>query len=117
MDVAVMDRLEDILSSCEYNGGGINTLLENALLNAGSVVKSVQRGYSALTGLPSSTKKVTTTINNVNPDKCLVTIDTSGSENARMTNFELTNNTLIIHFDHDPSRYGLYCSWQITEFY
>lgn len=22
MDVAVMDRLEDILSSCEYNGGG-----------------------------------------------------------------------------------------------
>ena len=66
-----------LLDAIEYNGGGINTLLKNALLNAGSVVKSKQEGMIFEMSIPYNVTNETkdfliTNIGNVNSQKCIL---------------------------------------------
>lgn len=122
MDVAVMDRLEDILSSCEYNGGGIKALLENVLLRYGSVVKSIQRGFAKATG-NNPTTTITIEISEVNVDKCIVILNASNNggstaHNACITLKELNETNLVVQISNgNAGTIWVNYSWQVIEFY
>lgn len=117
MDAVLMDRLENILSSCEYNGGGINTLLENALLNAGSVVKSVQRGLSNVKINSGQTASVAA-INRVNLKKSVLICNFNmyTSSNGGYCAVYLDSSTSI-KVAADTGYPSIEIDWQVIEFY
>lgn len=49
MDTIIYDKIDEVQGKVEYNGGGINTLL-----NRGAV-KSVQRGYVTISARGDTT--------------------------------------------------------------
>lgn len=113
-----------VMSQAEYNGGGIDSLKNNALLNAGSVVKSVQRGYVEF----SSEDNRTISISTINPDKSILvyTIFVNGSVITGMgtqtqpavMNYNLSTNEIkIIKTRSFASAGYTYVSWQVIEFY
>lgn len=119
MDVIVMDKLEDIASSIEYNRGGINTLLENALLNAGSVVKSVQRGTANITGAYEE-KTTNISIGTVNVSKSVLIVNSIvdkvdwGSSSDNSLCFSLQSGKIVCtSFDFVKT----WIDWQVVEFY
>lgn len=61
-------------------GGGIDELKQNALFNAGSVVKSVQRGAVSQTMANSGAKKETAVeISEINPSKSIALVSARAS--------------------------------------
>lgn len=112
--------------------GGIETLLSNALLNAGSVVKSVQRGVYNHPNTVSRDKIILdVNISTVNIDKVVILANageyitnksdidnSSNSGRMRINNIALTSNK--VSFDVlNPTGSWLKPSvcWQVIEFY
>ena len=108
-----------LLDAIEYNGGGINTLL-----NRGAV-KSVQRGYwgDSLNTDTAKTKYIE--INAVDPEKCELFAVVSGNEggssgaqymrNPRIGLTLETNRIAVTNHGSDFCSIGV--DWQIIEFY
>lgn len=115
-NVIIYDKLEELNEGIEYNGRGITTLLNNSLLNAGSVVKSVQRGAVRAEYLPANSKR-NINISTVNPSKAVVigsfnlmdsdSIDVSFVLNTTGTNIEVQAGGVSVRFTF---------SWQVLEF-
>ena len=123
MDVAVMDRLEDILSSCEYNGGGIDTLLENVLLSAGSIVKSVQQGNGKLPGNSSDLRTKSIPISTININKSVLIISfIANTETYASTAWaalleDKIDITYINTINSTKNEYSIGYTWSVLEFY
>lgn len=106
--------------------GGINTLLKNTLLNAGSIVKSVQSGFitKAFSG---ANQTISIDINEVNAEKAIVIMNTeflnpgySGSVYYKGAfSFSLDTNKLNVTIQAASSFSSAksYINWQIIEFY
>lgn len=123
-NVIIYDKLEELNEGIESNGGGIESLLSNALLNAGSVVKSIQRGV--YTQASTNNKTVTVPISQVNVQKSLLIFDktyyATGAESdnyitlyERIT-FELTDTHILIS-NPEGARKAYKLTWQVIEFY
>lgn len=108
MDVPVMDKLEDVLSAVEYNGGGI---------------KSVQRGVINDTVDSLNGKTITVNISSVNPDKAFAIITGSGKNDtstiAQCYVSEITETSLkffakpyYVQYTDVKVSFG----WQVIEF-
>lgn len=111
--------IAEVMAQAEYNGEGIDALKNNALLNAGSVVKSIQRGVTEMT----SQEKMTVTISSVDISKSLLiavpSFGTSMNNALRWgISSELTNSTTIT-FKNRYSSFAerIQISWQVIEFY
>ena len=130
MDKVVYDRLDDVLSAIEYNGGGISELLGKG------VVKSVQRGLANVTksgiNVTTSDLKISIPISAVNPSKCLLFhdiglswgIETGSSGDPILSNIvaSVTQNSIDINFrmtisGNGTCRITAYGEWQVIEFY
>lgn len=87
MSIMEMEEIKSAIAGVdakvEYNGGRIETLLSNALLNAGSVVKSVQRGVVSQTMANSGAQKETAVeISEINPSKSIALVSARSSSNS-----------------------------------
>lgn len=109
----VYDKLEDLQAKVEYYGGGITTLLNNSLLDAGSVVKSVQRGTYKATEY-NITEDIQ--IAQVNASKCLLLLEvTSKSTFTGYHSATLSNDKIAVTFHSLGVEYLV--QWQVIEFY
>ena len=100
-----------LLDAIEYNGGGINTLL-----NRGAV-KSVQRGIFANQDLSHSEERLP--IVQVNQDKSVLLTELTYSGNAAgagSTSVYLENGQNVV-LKHQGSNMKTSLSWQVIEFY
>lgn len=119
MDTIVYDAVQDVKAVAEYNGGGIETLLN------GRVVKSVQRGHLRKTGLKTN-NTFDIPISSVNPDHALLLQDTFIRYNADPAwavsiygEGTLSSDKITIKINADSS-YGAIDAgvvWQVVEFY
>lgn len=111
MDVPVMDKLEDVLSAVEYNGGGI-TELKNK-----SAVKSVQRGQAEIKNLKYQTS-TNVPISSVNINKAFLILDGEDTNSyAGSTEITLTASSIFVKNDELSSSKSIYFRWQVVEFY
>lgn len=111
MDVVIMDKLEDILSAIEYNGGGI---LE--LKNKGAV-KSVQRGRAEISELKFQTSK-NIPISSVDINKAFLILDGERPDSyASSTEITLTTSSIFVKNDESSSSKSISFRWQVVEFY
>lgn len=108
MDVIEMNKLEDILSAIEYNGGGITELKSKGC------VKSVQRGYVGKFDLSAGqTKNIP--ISNVDSSKSFLLVYAATLE---YMDFSLTNTNVAIIGKQPVGVSNHYSvSWQVVEFY
>lgn len=110
MDRVVYDRLDDVLSAIEYNGGGISELLGKG------TVKSVQRGSNV--GITVSNNKSVATISKVNTAKSVLIH--SQIQNSNATHAALTldsSGTQILCVMANGSLSSQTFVWQVIEFY
>lgn len=103
----------------EYNGGGIDDLKANALLNAGSVVKSIQRGVM---NLDDQEPTAYTPISTINPDKAVAIVSVIGHHGGNRFTYNLaasytlqSNRLVISALTSNTWTAGV--SWQVIEFY
>ena len=123
MSIMEMEEIKSAIAGVdekvEYNGGGIETLLSNALLNAGSVVKSVQRGVM---NLDNQKPTAYTPISTINPDKAVAIVSVIGHHGGNhftynlAASYTLQSNRLVIS-DIDQNDWTAGVSWQVIEFY
>lgn len=90
------------------------------MLNAGSVVKSVQRGN--FVGDINKSESHTININSVNVDKSILSVEYmraaySGNTNNNVHTASLTNNSIIINNKNPTWAVSISCDWQVIEFY
>lgn len=110
-----------VMAQAEYNGGGIDTLKQNALLNAGSVVKSIQRGVVNLdNGTSGSLPPSRIPISTINPDKAIAIISIMGFQWPSQrymiaASYTLQANNIVI--SNLQSNWFAGISWQVIEFY
>lgn len=116
MDVAVMDRLEDILSSCEYNGEGISSLLNKGC------IKSVQRGIKDLIKASSAGTHLID-ISTISPEKALIEVTCALNNNSTWPSSccveSVTDNQITVFVNHGGTinQADMKLSWQVIEFY
>lgn len=126
MDVIVMDKLEDMQSVIEYNGGGISTLLTDTttLKNAATtlqndatvlknkgVIKSVQRGFHGYHYNNQSSHTIQ--ISEIDPSKSFLFMIAPGYT----TRFSWTLNSTNIQFNNHGTQGESDIAWEIVEFY
>lgn len=115
-NTVIYDAIAGVDAKVEYNGGGIETLLN------GRTIKSAQRGVANFVGADVVPKGGTKYINisSVNVSKSLCVIDTgriSYYENTALT-YALESNRIVISNPRaDGSSVAAYISWQVIEFY
>lgn len=110
MDTIVYDAVQDVKAVAEYNGRGIEALLN------GRIVKSVQRGSNV--GITVSNNKSVATISKVNTAKSVLIH--SQIQNSNATNAALTldsSGTQILCVMANGSLTGQTFVWQVIEFY
>lgn len=122
MDRVVYDRLDDVLSAIEYNGGGISSLLGKG------VVKSVQRGCAEIDMTAASGKTVSKsiTISPVDLTKSILIIF-AGAEGGYSSDLSLADTTVSLSETSinlsvkSLSSNRSWCIgaffWQVVEFY
>ena len=116
MDTIVYDAVQDVKAVAEYNGGGIEALLN------GRTIKHAQRGVANFVGADVIPKGGTKYINisSVDVSKSLCVIDTgriSYYENTALT-YALESNRIVVSNPRtDGSNVAAYISWQVIEFY
>ena len=128
MSIMEMEEIKNAItgveSKVEYNGGGIETLLSNALLNAGSVVKSVQRGLRTnVTDGITRNEHFDINISAIDTNKSILIADFVSAPNNSIReeyfSIELQSNKIRVT-DVTPTS-GSYLqialSWQVIEFY
>ena len=111
------------MKELNITGGGITSLLENALLSAGSVIKSVQNGqtyaYLHQGNNPTSPERtVTTNISEVDPKKSLliyVAAPASTAYSAGPAYATLEKSRIV--FSSKINIAACYFTWQVIEFY
>lgn len=114
--------IAEVMVQAEYNGGGIDTLKQNALLNAGSVVKSIQRGQGTTYSLDKKAERKIASISSVNVDKSILISNftfRNGGGSVNNTGMYLKNNGVYVNRTDDTG-YWSYLesySWQVIEFY
>ena len=132
MSIMEMEEIKNAIAGVdakvEYNGGGIDELKANALLNAGSVVKSVQRGVVSQTMANSGAQKETAVeISEINPSKSIALVSARSSSNSvcplsivkALSATQLTISASTFQGDGfsgngtNQHTYG----WQVIEFY
>lgn len=113
MDVIIKDAIDDLMAQAEYNGGGIEALLN------GRVVKSVQRGVTG-----TLNENTVININAIDANKSLLIyyVGTTYMNNAYQAlaayNATLTDNAISITVVSGGSTaYDRRLSWQVIEFY
>ena len=103
MDTIVYDAVQDVKAVAEYNGGGIETLLN------GRVVKSVQRGVYAG---DTTNGTVAIPISEINSSKSVLLVN-GVPEGDRCS---LSNSSILC--EEDGGRLAhFYLGWQVVEFY
>ena len=125
-NVIIYDKLEELNEGIEYNWGGINTLLNNSLLNAESVVKSVQRGVSTFS-FNSGHLYYEIPISAINTSKSILVanIETAnlgaGSGGVFPGYVELESGKIKLNHQDGAGGYyttvDVYFSWQVIEYY
>ena len=115
MDVPVMDKLEDVLSAVEYNGGGIEALLN------GRVVKSVQRGEIDVNA-GSYPNDTSISLSTINPAKAYAIVNAvrngSVQYSAEALVSQLSAESLVVKCrSGQTSNAPIYVGWQVIEFY
>lgn len=137
MNIVEMEEIKSAISGVEtkveYNVGGIDQIKNNALLNAGSVVKSVQRGAirksESIQGGHDSI--VSVALSTINPNKSIALIDGLDASfskgeyynaNVQPAGIVLTSDKLQISIHHYAASsvsagYALNANWQVIEFY
>ena len=111
MDVPVMDKLEDVLSAVEYNGGGITELLGKG------TIKSVQRGRAEISNLKFQTS-TKVPISSVDVNKAFLILDGDSSNSyAGNTEITLTASAIFVKNDESSSSKSISFRWQVVEFY
>lgn len=112
-NVIIYDKLEELNEGIEYNGGGIDTLLN------GRIVKSVQRGKTSPL-LVETVNSKTIPISAINLSKSVLIINYMSTYDA-IDNFGVELYQDYIHLTmNNPSgnyRDTLVFSWQVIEFY
>lgn len=110
MDVPVMDKLEDVLSAVEYNGGGITELKSKGC------VKSVQRG----TYKKTITSTATISINPVDTSHAILLLEDTGSmgNDPSSAIYNLYQDHIeILGEKTTTSSSNVRLTWQVVEFY
>lgn len=135
-NVIIYDKLEDILSAVEYNGGGINGLKQDtaalkadaAILKNKGAVKSVQRGQVNQTvNVVEDTSSYTFTINlsAFDTNKALFLHDFSASGGysvglVRVASVSLSQTNMQVKVTYETrenTTLTLTGEWQVIEFY
>ena len=121
MDKIVYDRLDDLLSAIEYNGGGISELLGKGC------VKSVQRGtgFSFQTQNGTDYGYGTVTISNVDVSKTILiydgyTVSTQGHDlqvTAKLNSGSISITTMSGAWEGTLNFSSQSWNWQVIEFY
>ena len=129
MDTIVYDAVQDVKAVAEYNGGGIETLLN------GRVVKNVQRGnVNTRVSIPSNFpndgySNLRININEVNPNKAILFCNFELRENTGgkdihgyayidLVLLEKSNVNVQVGNSSSGSSVGyVYGEWQVIEFY
>ena len=109
-NTVIYDAIQSVAEQTEYNGGGIDTLLN------GRIVKSVQRGSNV--DITVSNNKIVASISKVNTAKSVLIH--SQIQNANAFNAALTLNssgTQILCVMESGSLSGQTFVWQVIEFY
>lgn len=118
----VKNAIAGVDAKVEYNGEGIDALKENALLNAGSVVKSIQRGVVNLNNNTSGSKPPSSiSISTINPDKAIAIVSIIGFLWPDLgfqisASYTLQANKLVIS-NLKENWWFAGISWQVIEFY
>lgn len=111
----VYDRLDDVLSAIEYNGGGISELLGKGC------IKSVQRGYVSTSWGTSPSDKIIATVSPVNVQKSILLWNASGhaQSNLAWTYFAAAISFDGVNIKITGNYPNIQCSinWQVIEFY
>ena len=115
-DSATAD-IEAIVYNLKKEVSELLTDVKNEVMNSVGTVKSVQRG--TVTGIDGGS--VTITINPVNPDKCMVLINSSyiSADNYTSLSYliSITETTLTIGTNRGATYKSDKTSWQVVEFY
>ena len=120
MSIMEMDEIIGTLKPLiEYNGGGINSLIENleqvqedtTAIKAKGVVKSVQRGFCSYHA--SNTSSHTIPISAIDPDKSFLFVIAPGYS----TRFSWTLNSTSIQFNKQSTSGESDIAWEVVEFY
>ena len=102
-----------LLDAIEYNGGGINTLL-----NRGAV-KSIQRGFGKYALSANAHHSIP--ISKVNIDKAFFWFtfgsDVSFSSDRMVVRLDLLGENIIIEYNNTTGAGSTSLWWQIVEFY
>ena len=119
MDRVVYDRIEDVLSAIEYNGGGISELLGKG------VVKSVQRGTASVPSV-GTPKDYTIDISPVDVNKSIALVGGGVIEagngvdymcNVTIKSLISTALTIRIKNANFSNPKTATVGWQVIEFY
>ena len=114
MDTIVYDAVQDVKAVAEYNGGGIETLLN------GRVVKSVQSGiYGGVKQTNSGKTEIA--ISKVDTAKSIMVLNErfsrASGDGGLTISYELAldGTKIIIKNSGNPAYHRLF--WQVVEFY
>lgn len=111
----VKGAINEVLEQSKYNGGGIDEIKSNALLSAGSVVKSVQRGYVSSLNI-SMNAPLTIPISEIDAGKSVLLYTVGNTTNVNV-GYSLTNIAIVLTSYAGLNISGSAFSWQIIEFY
>lgn len=115
----IYDAIQSVAEQTEYNGEGIDALKNNTLLNAGSVVKSVQRGKTSPL-LVETVNSKTIPISAINLSKSVLIINYMSTYDAiDNLGVELYQDYIHLTMNNPSGNYRdtLVFSWQVIEFY
>lgn len=111
---AINDNLTELRTDIQAQIDQISNAVDSATFNA---VKSIQRGV--VTG--NTTSKIEIAINPVNPDKCMVLLNSSWISDTNTTTFSylvsITETVLTIGANRPADYSSKEISWQVVEFY
>ena len=106
-----------LLDAIEYNGGGINTLL-----NKGTI-KSVQHGYTriyrnSMSGNIPYEGEGRIDISPVDRNKSVLILERGDTlDNDSFTNIYIADDGRALIVNNDKKMFDYYLSWQVIEFY
>lgn len=84
----------------------------------GSSIKSIQRGNGTINNDGSYEKIISISINTVDPNKCMVILNTNAGTQSNNSAYllSLESNMLKINVSSEYPHIGIKYSWQIIEF-
>ena len=107
-NLSIYDKLDELNEGLEYNGGGIETLLN------GRVVKSVQRGVFSSRSITANKWNTLANISSVDSSKSFLLVTLTSVGYGTSCYYRLSNNKIEVYCTGSSLGAG---DWQVVEFY